>query len=445
MRGVKKPARLLPLWRRLNGSLKGTSCPSRSSCSDTRAASRSCGDCLPPPAGLRLPPLSPSAFASQQVAVCLPAEAVKGDCVPIECTGTPAAPAACMQQEAISNAASEGRQRASASSSSCVVQVSASKVQTPRSSTTSSGFSSSAHGRSDSSTAAGDSDVLTVTESLSPARCCCCSFHLGGGGPEEDGGPPAAPNSRGPPRADLKLPEVTSPSDSRCCMPQPAIFHRWPRLCTLLHFLGGRKKSTQAAMMDSPYLHFHFPIGCIAWWSERFATQWIFALFNSFVMLVSLWGILVAALELHAGNSLVDQLKGYCIMLASALIGSFVFKLSDLQAFACTLYAALFASLATLVAAWGIIVIHLAEFVARSTRLRGHSMCEVTRSPLGVGIPPPVVCSQDVLVQMAASEDKRSELVFYFLLFMAATILVILHTCFCDRRFSEQLQRFVCI
>ncbi|CDJ64676.1 hypothetical protein, conserved [Eimeria necatrix] len=129
------------------------------------------------------------------------------------------------------------------------------------------------------------------------------------------------------------------------------------------------------------------------------------ALFMSFVMLVTLWGILDVAVEILAGPNSVDQLQGYSVMLAVGLLLTIVLKLVENQGLKLTVYPTLIVSLITVVAAWGII---------------------------------------DGLVEVGALGSKHCEGLIYALFFIVAAALVSLHTCFCNRSFSTQLHRFVC-
>ncbi|CDJ58610.1 hypothetical protein, conserved [Eimeria maxima] len=80
------------------------------------------------------------------------------------------------------------------------------------------------------------------------------------------------------------------------------------------------------------------------------------ALLLSFVMLVTLWGVLDVAVEVLAGPQTLEQLQGYGLMLFVGLLLTFLLKFVERQGHKLTIYPTLIVSLVTVVAAWGIIV-----------------------------------------------------------------------------------------
>ncbi|KAL8271364.1 hypothetical protein Esti_004698 [Eimeria stiedai] len=166
------------------------------------------------------------------------------------------------------------------------------RTQTPRSSTTCS--SSTTHGLGVLSASVEEGDLFGSVEPLSQAQSCCfsdtaldlglhtphvivCSSNCNGLQPQA----PLAPTQR--------------PSHAL----QGKLLGRLLRTCSVLHFL---------------------------------------ALFHSFVMVVSLWGILAVAVELLAAGSTTAQLSWYCGMLAAALFATLLLKLTERQGYACTFY-----------------------------------------------------------------------------------------------------------
>ncbi|KAL8451725.1 hypothetical protein Emed_001887 [Eimeria media] len=186
------------------------------------------------------------------------------------------------------------------------------RTQTPRSSTTCSGLTT--HGPGVLPPSVEEGDLFGTVETLSQAQSCCFSataLDLGLDAPH------AAPRTSGRNGAGaLNTQADVAPANRQTYAPHNKLLGRLLRRCSVLHFL---------------------------------------ALFHSFVMIVSLWGILAVAVELLAAGSTTAQLSWYCGMLAAALSATLLLKLTERQGYACTFYPTLFAMLAMLVAAWGII------------------------------------------------------------------------------------------
>lgn len=237
------------------------------------------------------------------------------------------------------------------------VEDSVSKEQIPSPSTTCS--SGTGNGRSGSSMATGDGDVSITAVCITPVEA--CSFYEG-----------------------CDHAAVASEGNSDCSV--GTALKRQALLAAIGIHSTSQAKIRHPLSRGRTVLHFA-------------------ALVLSFVMLVSLWGIMDAAVELLAGSSCTAQLKWYSLLLAAGSFMTLILKLSQRRGYACTVYPALLASLAMIVPAWGII---------------------------------------DGLVELAAGGSKHSGFFYYFLVFVVAALLVFLHTYFYDRSFSTQLRRFVC-